>query len=173
MATFLDISGLEYFSKFFVFLFVWLVVYALLQYTKVMGEGADKTSQGISIILGLIIGLFVLFSPIATGIIEYIAPWFAVIFVFIVLATVVLKMVGASSSDLGGTQIKTLIGVIIVIVLIVGSLQYVRDNVSVPGDNETSVDYSKTSAVLFHPSILGAIFILVIAIFTVALLAKK
>ncbi len=171
MATFLDISGLEHFSKFFVFLFVWLIVYALLQYTKILGE--DKANQGISVILGLIVALFVLFSPIATGIIQYITPWFAVIFIFIVLAGIGLKMMGASASDIGGPQVKTLIGVVIVIVLIVGSLSYVRDNISVPGDNETSADYSESSNFIFHPSVLGAIFILVIAVFTVALLAKK
>jgi len=171
MATFLDISGLEHFSKFFVFLFVWLVIYALLQYTKVFGEA--KENQAIGVILGLIVALFVLFSPIATGIIQYIAPWFAVIFVFIILAGIGLKMMGASSSDIGGTHIKTMIGVVIVIVLIIGSLSYVRDNITVPGDNETEADYTESSNFIFHPSILGAIFILIVAIFTVALLAKK
>ena len=79
MATFLDIAGLQHFSSFFVFIFVWLAVYAILTYSKVLGD-----NKGIHIVMGLIIGLLVLFSPIATGTIEYIAPWFAVVLIFVI-----------------------------------------------------------------------------------------
>lgn len=169
MATFLDVSGLEYFSSFFVFLFVWLAVYALLQYTKVLGE-----NQGISVIIGLIIGLLVLFSPIATGVIQYISPWFAVVFIFAIFATVGLKVIGASDADIVATgPLKTLVGIVIVIILVVGALSYIRGEITVPGDNETSTDYSTSTAVIFHPNILGVIFILIVAVFTIALLATK
>ena len=169
MATFLDISGLAHFSSFFVFLFVWLVVYALLQYTKVLGQ-----NQGINIILGLVVGLLVLFSPIATGVIEYISPWFAVVFIFIIFATVGLKIVGATDADISAMgPMKSIVGVIIVIILLVGALSYVRNEVTVPGDNDTKTDYRNSAAVIFHPNVLGSIFILLVAVFAIALLAAK
>ncbi|MBW2989796.1 hypothetical protein KY358_05770 [Candidatus Woesearchaeota archaeon] len=166
MATFLDIAGLQQFSTFFVFIFVWLAVYAILSYSKVLGQ-----NKAISIIAGLIIGLLVLFSPIATGTVEYMAPWFAVIFIFVIFASIFMKMMGASGESLGSLRIITI--VVILLVLIVGALSYVRQQVTAPGENETSVDYTKTSAVLFHPKVLGIIFILLIAVFTIVLMAGK
>lgn len=167
MATFLDIAGLQHFSNFFAFIFVWLVVYALLAYSKILGD-----NKGIHIIIGLIIGLFVLFSPIATGTIEYIAPWFAVVFVFVIFVTMAFKSFGATGIEsLGSLRIVTLI--VIVLIMVIGALSYVRQQVTVPGDNETSVDYSKTTTLLFHPKILGVLFVLIIAIFTIVLMAGK
>lgn len=165
MATFLDIAGLQHFSSFFVFVFVWLVVYAILTYSKILGD-----NKGIHIVIGLVIAILVLFSPIATGTIEYIAPWFAVVFIFVIFATIALKLFGGGMESLGSLRILTV--VVIIIVLLVGALSYVRQQVAVPGENET-IDYSKTTAMLFHPKVLGILFVLLIAVFTIVLMAGK
>lgn len=170
MATFLDITGLEQFSSFFVFIFVWLAVYALLMYSKVI------QSHAINIVIGLIIALFVLFSPVATGAIRFIAPWFAIILIFLMLITVLINSFGAgdiaSYSHLRGIFLVVILGI-----LIIGFLSFIREQTVVPGDNETidkeDIDFTKTTNVIFHPKILGMIFILLVAIFTIALLAGK
>lgn len=169
MATFLDVTGLEHFSSFFVFIFVWLAVYAVLIYTKIFGE-----NKAISIIIGLLIGIFVLFSPIASGVIQYIAPWFAVIFIFIILISVVSKMFGAAGFE-SYSSLKWILLVVILITIIVGSLSYVREKTVIPGENETGedIDYAKTTNFFFHPKVLGMLFVLIIAVFTIALLANK
>jgi len=113
----------------------------------------------------------VLFSPIATGTIEYIAPWFAVVFVFVIFVSVALKLFGAGAESLDSLRVVTFI--VIILVLVVGALSYVREQVTAPGDNETSVDYGKTTTLLFHPKILGIMFVMIIAIFTVVLMAGK
>lgn len=167
MATFLDISGLEHFSTFFVFIFVWLVVYAILTYSKILGD-----NKAIHIVIGLVIALLVLFSPIATGTIEYIAPWFAVVFIFVIFATIALKSFGATGIEsLGSLRLVTV--VVVLLILVVGALSYVRQQITVPGENETSIDYSKTTTILFHPKILGVLFVLIIAVFTIVLMAGK
>lgn len=167
MATFLDITGLQQFSTFFVFIFVWLAVYAILTYSKILGD-----NKAIHIVMGLVIGLLVLFSPIATGAIEYIAPWFAVVFIFVIFATMALKLFGATGVEsLGSLRIITV--VVILLILMVGALSYVRQQITVPGENETSIDYGKTTTILFHPKILGVMFVLIIAIFTIVLMAGK
>lgn len=167
MATFLDIAGLAQFSSIFVFIFVWLVVYAILTYSKMLGD-----NKAIHVIIGLVIALLVLFSPIATGTIEYIAPWFALVFVFVIFASIALKSFGATGIEsLGSLRIVTVI--VILLVLIVGALSYVRQQITVPGENGTSVDYGKTTTVLFHPKVLGVIFVMIIAIFTIVLMAGK
>lgn len=167
MATFLDIAALEQFSTFFVFIFVWLAVYAILTYSKILGD-----NKGIHIVAGLIIALLVLFSPIATGTIEYIAPWFAVVFIFVIFATIALRLFGATGIEsLGSLRLITF--VVIILILVVGALSYVREQITVPGENETTVDYGKTTTILFHPKILGVMFVLIIAIFTIVLMAGK
>ena len=113
MATFLDVAGLEYFSNLFVFLFVWIIVYAVLSYTKALGD-----HRALDALIGLIIAIFVILSPIAAGTIRYISPWFALIFVFIILITVVLKMLGASPADISSFQ-SLKWGVIILVVFII------------------------------------------------------
>ena len=166
MATFLDIAGIQHFSSFFVFIFVWLAVYAILTYSKILGD-----NKGIHIVIGLIIALLVLFSPIATGTIEYIAPWFAVVFVFVIFATIALKLFGGGIESLDSLRLITM--VVIILVLVVGALSYVRQQITVPGENETSIDYTKTTTILFHPKVLGILFILIIAVFTIVLMAGK
>lgn len=169
MATFLDVTGLEHFSSFFVFIFVWLAVYAILIYTKIFG-----TNKAISIIIGLLIGIFVLFSPIASGIVQYIAPWFAVIFIFIMLISVTSRMFGSTGFE-SYASLKWILLVAIVIIMIIGSLSYARERVVYPGENETGkdIDYAEKTNFLFHPRVLGMLFILIIAVFTIALLAGK
>jgi len=168
MATFLDVAGLEHFSSFFVFIFVWLVIYAILTYTKVFG-----TNKAISILIGLIIGIFVLFSPIASGIVQYIAPWFAIILIFVMLISVTSKMFGAADFE-SYTSLKWIVLVIIIITMIVGSLSYVREKIVIPGEEEgEDIDYEKTTNFFFHPKVLGMLFVLIIAVFTIALLAGK
>ena len=79
MATFLDVSGLEHFSRIFVFVLVILAIYAVAARSKVFGD-----AKWISWLIALVVALFVLISDLATGVIRHIAPWFAVLFVFIV-----------------------------------------------------------------------------------------
>lgn len=168
MATFLDVTGLQYFSNFFVFIFVWLVVYALLGYTKVLGEA----NKGINIIIGLVIALLVLFSPIATGAIAFISPWFALAFVLLIFITMTLKIFGASTADIASYgQLKTAFIAFLLLILIVGVFAYIRDQASIPTGED--VDYTKTASVIFHPKVLGIVFILLIAVFTIVLMAGK
>ena len=91
MATFLDVTGLQYFSSIFVFLFVWLVIYAVLLWTKVLGD-----NKVVHALIGLLLAIFVLISPVATSVVADVAPFVAVVFLFIVLISVATTMLGAN-----------------------------------------------------------------------------
>ncbi|MBW2983880.1 hypothetical protein KY361_02095 [Candidatus Woesearchaeota archaeon] len=167
MATFLDVTGLQYFSNFFVFIFVWLAIYAILGYTKILGE-----NKGIHIILGLVIALLVILSPIATGAIAFISPWFALVFVFLIFIMMALKVFGASTADLAASsQLKVAFLAFIFLILIVGIFAYIREQAAIPSGEE--IDYQKTTSVIFHPKVLGIVFVLLIAVFTIVLMAGK
>jgi hypothetical protein len=171
MATFLDVSGLTQFSNVFIFVLVLLIVYAILKTTKILGD-----NDAINLVVSFVVGLLVLLSPIATGIINLIAPWFAVIFILIIFSSIAFRVMGVNTAQvLGSNSLKLLLGVVIVLVIIVGSLMYIRQETSLPGNNDSidEDDYTRPTSVLFHPQVLGGIIILLVAVFTIALMAGK
>ena len=173
MATFLDVTGLAQFSKLFVFVLVLLIVYVVIAVTRVFGE----SSKGIAWLVAFIIAILVIISPIATGAIAFISPWFALIFVFAIFSGIAVKILGGTDTGIESLPaLRAVLVVAIVIALVIGVLAYVRERTVLPGDNDTSSDvgeYTKSVNIIFHPKILGGIAILIVAIFTIALLAGK
>lgn len=164
MATFLDVTGLAYFSNIFVFLFVWLVVFAIFSWVKVLGD-----NKFIHALVGLLLAIFVLISPIATSIVASIAPFVAVIFVLIVLVSIASHMFGAGADSFPALKGVFMVFMVIIVVIAVGVK--IREQVDVPSEAQT--DLSKTVNLLFHPTFLGTVLIFAIAIFTIALLASR
>ena len=164
MATFLDVTGLEHFSSIFVFLFVWLSVYAVLLMTKALGD-----NKFVYALLSMLLAIFVLVSPIATSVVASITPFIAVVFLFVVLLSVATKMLGGDVESF--PALKGLFLVLIVIIIVIAAGIKIREQVNVP--TETQKDLSSTVNLIFHPVFLGTVLILAIAVFTVALLAGK
>ena len=79
MATFLDVTGLAAFSKIFVFVLVLLVLYAVFASNQAFGG-----AKWIAWLIALVVAIFVILSDLATGLIQHISPWFAVLFVFVI-----------------------------------------------------------------------------------------
>lgn len=164
MATFLDVSGLQYFSSIFVFLFVWLVVFATLTWTKVLGD-----NKFVHALVGLLLAIFVLISPVATSVVADVAPFLAVIFLLIVLVNIAMQMLGGGVEAFPAMKGVFLIFIIIIIVVTAGVK--IRESINVP--SETQKDLSSTINLIFHPTFLGTVLIFAIAIFTIALLASR
>ena len=164
MATFLDVTGLEHFSSIFVFLFVWLVAYAILLWTKILGD-----NKFVHALIGLLLALFVLISPLATNIVASVAPFIAVILLFTVLISVASHMLGANIEAF--PAMKGLFLVFIIIIVVIAAGVKIREQVNVP--SETQKDLSKTVNLIFHPTFLGTILVFAIAVFTIALLASR
>jgi len=164
MATFLDVTGLQYFSSIFVFLFVWLVVYAVLLWTKVLGD-----NKFVHALIGLLLAIFVLISPIATSVVADVAPFVAVVFLFIVLISVATTMLGANIEAF--PALRGVFLVFIILTIIVAAGVKVREQANVPSSTQT--DLSKTVNLIFHPTFLGTILVFAIAVFTIALLASR
>ena len=162
MATFLDVTGLRHFSSIFVFLFVWIVVYAILIWTKVLGQ-----NNLVNVLVGLLMGIFVLISPLATSVVANTAPFLAVIFVLIMLMSVASHMLGGHGDAIPG--LRGVLLVVIVFVVIIGVAVQIRSQ----ADNAPeSSDVSKTVNLIFHPTFMATVLIFAIAIFTIALLAQ-
>ena len=162
MATFLDVTGLAYFSNVFVFLFVWIVVYAILLYTKILGG-----NKFVDALVGLLLSLFVLISPLATSVVAGIAPFLAVVFVFIILISIASKMLGGGAEAF--PALKGVMIIFIVIIVLIGAAVKIKTQI----DTQQTSEFSKSIGIIFNPTFLGVILIFAIAVFTIALLASR
>lgn len=164
MATFLDVTGLEYFTNVFVFLFVVIVVYATLLWSKILGS-----NNFINIMVGLLIGVFVLFSPLSISLIAATAPFLAVVFIFLLLINIAAKMLGGGLETMPGFRGGLIL--IIAIILLIGVGVKIKSQYE--AEVEQSNDLSKSFNLLFNQKFLGIILILAVAVFTVSLLSAR
>jgi hypothetical protein len=184
MATPLDLGLLDRFQVIFPFLLVIVIIYALLQFSKFLG-----TNKGVHALIAFVIGITVLFSSTVRDSINIMAPWFVLLFIFIVFMLMAFKIFGTTDADIMGvlkehnSAVWWIIAVAIVIT--VGSLTYVVSSsggfnlYGTPAANATGtgdaggVGQSSFWATLFHPKVLGLVFVLLVGMFTIQRLAAK
>jgi len=183
MATFLDIGFLEKFSVIFPFLLALVVIYGILSYSKLFGD--NKT---VHILIALFVSMMLLLSDSVRQIINLMAPWFVLLFLFMVFLIIIFKVIGVTDSEILSTvkdpkyQFVIWWFVAIAIVIAVGSLSSVTFKGGVPaGVTNTTSERSEASTekgesafwnTLFHPKILGLALIFLIAVFTISRLAS-
>ncbi|HLC46421.1 MAG TPA: hypothetical protein VJI75_01640 [Candidatus Nanoarchaeia archaeon] len=183
MATILDAGLLQNFSIFFSFVFVIAIVYGILTFTKVFGE-----SKGLQVLIAFIVGLMVLLVPDVNRLITTMVPWFTTFFVFILFLLIAYKIFGATDADIMGalkenSTIVWVVGIVFVVILIgsFGSVygqkflagqQDITSGSAAGSEGTGTPDYSSNvAATFFHPKVLGMLFILILGVFTVAILA--
>lgn len=177
MATLLDLTALEHFSSIFSFLFVLVIVFGILSYSKFLGE-----NKSIHALIALFLAIMTLFSDTVVQSINKMAPWFVLLFVFILFMLMAFKVFGTSDADIMGvlkdSQYAYIIWWIaaIGIIIAVGSLTSVvwGGDQGMPVYNESSPDSDVGSTggsaffgTLFHPKVLGAVFVLLVAVFAI------
>src|SRR4030042_5100741 len=94
MATVFDIGLLKEFSIIFGWLFVFVMSYALLEVTKVLGE-----NKGIHAILAVCFATLFAFSERATNIVIGSAPWFVVFMVLVMFLLVGIRFAFGDKGD--------------------------------------------------------------------------
>lgn len=109
-------------SPFFVeqilpFLLVFTVVFAILDKTKVLGDGKRQ----INAIVALIIGLFLIAFPFARDIIVYLMPFLAVVAVIILVFLMLYSFAGGGHFT-GERWIKITFGILVGLALIIAVL---------------------------------------------------
>ncbi|MBI1935494.1 hypothetical protein HYS31_03560 [Candidatus Woesearchaeota archaeon] len=167
MATFLDVTRLEYFNPIFVFIFVWIVVYATLIWSKVLGS-----NNILNAMIGLILGIFVVTSNAAILLVSKVAPFLTVVFVLIMLFNVAGGMLGGRIESF--PAMKGIFLSMIIFIVLVGIALEIRGTFGEAGaSTEPQSDLSKNVNLLLHPTFLGMILILTVSVFTIALLAAK
>ncbi len=185
----LDLGILNYFSVIFPALLVFVLVYAVLEKTKLLGE-----SKSVHALTAIVVAFIVMLSRDILEIINFGAPWFIMVFVFGVLLVLLYKFMGASDADLS-SLIRTdrplqwfifAIGIVIVITSIshVFGQRLLEDeadgeNITISEARERAkesadgTDYgSELHNTFFNSKVLGLIFIFLVAVFTIALITR-
>ena len=193
MATIFDIGLLEYFSPIFTFIFIFVAMFGILQVVKIFGE----KSQNLNAIICFCIALFLTFADKPRLIVNGMIPWFALMFVFgLFLLTAMRFIFGSEAGDsmllsmLGGkTGAGWWVGVGAIIILIVGISSVIGDPLADSGENattdastgnsdgssgSTATDDYRTNVLntLYHPKLLGAVVLLLIALFAILLITR-
>lgn len=183
MATFLDLGLLKNFAAVFTFLLVFAIVYGLLGFSKIFGE-----NKGLYGVIAFAVAVLTLFSPTAVGMVSNMAPWFTVLFIFIIFLLIAYQLFGITNNDITATikatsGIKWAIFIVgFIIMIYAASTAFGPGLLATPSSGELanvttsagSGDFNQNvRTTMFHPKIVGLIFILLVGAAAVGLLGGK
>jgi len=181
MATFIDISILQNFSSIFTFILVFVIIYAMMETVKALGE--DRKS--LHAIIAVIIAFLVSMSSGVVSVIQSFTPWFTMLILIIFFILFAVRMFGVSNESITGafaknSSILTWI-IILTVVILLFSLgsgfgqktleqgQTGGSTVSVATGNTTTPTNTGSFSqnlynTLYHPKVLGLILIMIIVL---------
>jgi len=177
MATILDAGLFSFMVPFFIFLFTFVVLYALLSKTKILGENQTM----LNLIASICISVVAVFTGSMTGVISAIAPWIVFLIIVLVFLFALFQFFGIDKNKeiwdyIGG---PTVVYIIVLVIVLIGLSQVFEAQLSPFVDaNGTVISEGKTVKseviqTITHPRLLGAIFILVTSGFAIKLLVDK
>ena len=182
MATFLDVGLVQYFQAIYPVLFVFTLVFALLQKTGAIGKNV-----ALNAVIAVAVSFMMLLSKNAVALINFMIPWFIVAAIFFVLLLLIYQIFGADEKLLTETLKKdkaivyVIIGIALVIMIagfanvfgqsLLGGAEQATQ-ATTEGGVATENFQQNIYATLFHPKVLGLIILFAIAIAAVALLSS-
>lgn len=179
MATFLDIGLLSFLDVIFVFLFVWAVIFAILQKTKALGG-----SVGINAIVSVAAAFLALLSKTIVEVVKFSIPWFAITIIFLVLMILLYQVFGVKDPSAALNDKTVQWAIFAVGMLIIGAAfasifgEELLAQSAAPGEEvvvgeggvATSNYQQNIMSTLFHPKILGVVMLFIVAIFAIIFL---
>ncbi len=175
MSTPLQIGILEHFTPIFIFVLIFVIFYAVLIKTKLLGD-----NKGLMSLVAFVIALLFLITQAARDFVQVITPWF-VILIIIAMCFLLIFMFLGIKPDAIATAISNEGTVWTIIIILLVLLGLALTKVLGPGiaaitQQEGSSDdgfMGNVAQVIFHPKILGMFFILVIASFAVKAITRS
>ena len=165
MATILeDLTLLQFFLPVFTFLFIFVLVYAVLDKFKLMGE-----NKWLKLIASFSVALLFLFSQDTLKFVEFITPWFVVLIVLALFILSLFMFMGLKEGDVEKVVKDPVVYwtiLVIIIILLIIAVGNVFTFVS-PYQNGQQTPPTEGLSAIVHPRTLGALFLLVIAAFAV------
>lgn len=197
MATFLDIGLTSYFGSIFVMLFVFVLLFAILQKSSILGK-----NKGLHGIMAFCISVMTLFVPGVVTIIGVMTPWFVLLFILFAIFMVILNFMGVSESKITSYmshdwQVVHWFLFVIALIVFIGAIGTVYGGSLLPysganaenaslqlsdgsmknadggltGQTTNTGDFNQNvGRVIFHPKTIGLVFVLIVASLTIRLL---
>ncbi len=175
MATILDIGMLEYFTPVFVFLFVFALLYAILDKTGLLGESKAWKSL-VSFTLAM---MFVLTQDLMR-LVSIMTPWFLILVIAALFIMLFFMFVGVKNETISGVfGEKVVVWVVLILLLLIFiyamTQVYGSDIHNIYGEEGAEAEEGLNLAIgqiLFHPKMLGVIFILIVAAIAIRMIAS-
>lgn len=164
----LNLDLFRYFTAVFSFLFIFVVFYAILEKTKILGDKSNLNA-----LFAFIVSILLIITPGVVSLITVMIAPFAVLIFFILFVVVLFMFMGISGDDVSNVfkqpaviTVLIVIGVLIFLFSFVGIFgEFVEDGVGGLGS------YIVKS--LFNAKVLGAVFLLLVASQAIRLLSEK
>jgi hypothetical protein len=176
MATFLDLGILQSLKVVFTFLFVFAITYAILNKVNF-----PKDSKSLQSFVAFILGAFVVLSGKTVDLITTMSPWFVIMFIFIIFVLLANMIFGLDDAYLSqymkdDNTITTWIIILSALILVISvgttySSEFLDFTQNATGDSTGDVGHN-IGAAIFHPKVLGFIFVMLIGTFAILLLTK-
>lgn len=165
-----DLSGFSYFVPIFSFLLVTVVIYALLNKLKILGD-----SETVSLFVAFIIAIIFVSVISVRQVVENVIPWFAVLIIAIFFIFVILGFSQGKFEKAPVWLMWTFVVIIVGIFLV--SLMKVFSTVIypyLPGTGSPSDPFlAKLKEFVYSSRFLGAVLLLIIAAITARILIKS
>jgi hypothetical protein len=123
MASVIEIGLMDYFSIIFLFLLVFVGVYAVIAKSGILGE-----KKYLGSLIAFIVALFVALSPEVSTFVIFVLPWFFVLAFILFFLIFIAKMFGKSDKDVAwafnykdqNTPIVTWIIIFVILIVVIG-----------------------------------------------------
>jgi len=173
MASILDSLGfLEFFLPVFSFLFIFVIMYAVLDKFELMGK-----NNSIKFIAALCIALLFLFSKGILEFVNFVTPWFVVLVIIALFVLSLFMFMGVKEESIRNAVSQPTVYwtvLVVVIILLIAAIGTVfSDFFSSEGGSITDPTKASITQILVHPRVLGALFLLIIVSFAVKNISKS
>jgi len=156
-----DISGIGYFMPIFGFLFIFIIVYALLAKTKLLGD-----SKAINAIIALVVAIIFAVFASTQEYIRQVTPWFAVLMIVLFF---VLIIIGLSQQKIADIMKPWAVWVFIIALILVFLIVAIKVFPDTFGNVWSDIVYFFIN----NAKIAGAIVLLIIGGIVVWIVTKK
>lgn len=172
MATILDIGILEHFVPIFIFVFVFVLVYAVLLKSHILGD-----NKGLISVASFVVAFLFLVTRAATEFVELVTPWFVVLIIIAMCFLLIFMFLGIKPEAIAGAvSNEGIVWTIIILLLVLLGLaltKVIGPSIASITQEEGAEGFMGTiGAIIFHPKILGVLFILLVASYAVRTISK-
>lgn len=150
-----DVSAVTYFAPLFAFFVVLIIVFAVLDKSKILGE-----TKWVSLLVSFIIASLFVSAAGVSRYITVITPWFAALLVSLFFLLVLIGIMGGKTEIGGG--LRTFLIIVALVIFILSGIVVFSDTLAPYLPGSTVYAGSPITDWVYSPPVIGAIILLAI-----------